>query len=121
MHITLILLVKAFRESIALQHKLCVSCVSRYEITFVVLPIGGDQMEKAEARLLGEILKASKVEFKNIHIYIQKLLDGQSSLTYEEMQFVMKDNPTTKILSMNLKHELQSSELQRFTCIFFAL
>ena len=73
------------------------SCVSRCEITFVVLPIDGDQLEEAEARLLGEILKASDVEFNNVGVDIQELLDGQSGLTYEEMQFVMKDNPTTRI------------------------
>ena len=86
------------------------SCVSRCEITFVVLPIDGDQLEEAEARLLGEILKASDVEFNNVGVDIQELLDGQSDLTYEEMQFVMKDNPKTRILSINLKHELQSRE-----------
>ena len=39
------------------------------------------------------------------------LLDGNSNrLTYEEMQCVMKENSTTRILSMNLKQELRSSE-----------
>ena len=87
--------------------------MSRREITFVVLPIDGDQLEEAEARLLGEILKASNVEFNNLGVDIQELLDGQSDLTYEEMQFVMKDNPTTRILSMNLKQELRSRELEQ--------
>ena len=76
-----------------------------------MLPTDGDQLEKAEARLLGEILKASNIEFRETGVSIQQLLDGGSGLTYEEMQFVMKDNPTTRILSMNLKQELQSSEL----------
>ena len=76
-----------------------------------MLPTDGDQLEKAEARLLGEILKASNIEFRETGVSIQQLLDGESGLTYEEMQFVMKDNPTTRILSMNLKQELQSSEL----------
>ena len=83
-----------------------------------MLPIDGDQLEEAEARLLGEILKTSDVEFKNLGVNIQDLLDGQSDLTYEEMQFVMKDNPTTRILSMNLKQELQSSELKLFAYVF---
>ena len=86
------------------------SCVSRCEITFVVLTIDGDQLEEAEARLLGEILKASNVEFNNLGVDTQELLDGQSGLTYEEMQFVMKDNPKTRILSTNLKQELESRE-----------
>ena len=79
--------------------------------TFVVLTTDGDQLEVAEARLLGEILKASNIDFSYSGINTQQLLDGGSGLTYEEMQFVMKDNPTTRILSMNLKQELQSSEL----------
>ena len=76
-----------------------------------MLPTDGDQLEEAEARLLGEILKAFIIEFRETGVNIQQLLDGESGLTYEEMQFVMKDNPTTRILSMNLKQELQSSEL----------
>ena len=76
-----------------------------------MLPTDGDQLEEAEARLLGEILKASNIEFRGTGVNIQQLFDGESGLTYEEMQFVMKDNPTTRILSMNLKQELQSSEL----------
>ena len=76
-----------------------------------MLPIDGDQLEEAEARLLGEILKSFNIDFSYGGINTQQLLDGESGLTYEEMQFVMKDNPTTRILSMNLKQELQSSEL----------
>ena len=76
-----------------------------------MLSTGGDLLEEAEARLLGEILKASSIEFRETGVSIQQLLDGESGLTYEEMQFVMKDHPTTRILSMNLKRELQSSEL----------
>ena len=74
------------------------------------MPIDGDLLEEAEARLLGEILKASNMEFNNVGVDIQELVDGQSGLTYEEMQFVMKDNPKTRILSTNLKQELQSRE-----------
>ena len=75
-----------------------------------MLSIDGDRLEEAEERLLGEILKASDVEFNNVGVDIQELLDGQSGLTYEEMQFVMKDNPKIRILSTNLKQKLQSSE-----------
>ena len=76
-----------------------------------MLPTDGDQLGEEEARLLGEILKASNVEFDNVGVNVQELLDGQSGLTYEEMQFVMKDNSSTRILSTNLKQKLQSSEL----------
>ena len=67
-------------------------------------------MGEAEARLLGEILKASSIEFSDSGIFIQQLLDGNSGLTYEEMQFVMKDIPATQILSMNLEQKLQISK-----------
>ena len=73
--------------------------------------IDGEQLEKAEARLLGEILKASNTEFRETGVNVQQLLDGGSGLTYEEMQFVMKKNDNTRILSKNLKQELQTSEL----------
>ena len=76
-----------------------------------MLPTDRDQLEKAEARLLGEILKASNIDFSYSGINTQQLLDGQCGLTYGEMQFVLMDNPITRILSMNLKQELQSSEL----------
>ena len=76
-----------------------------------MLSIDGDQLQEAEARLLGEILKAANVDFSNVGVDIQELLDGQSGLTYEEMQFIMKENPTTQIFSLNLKQEIQTSEL----------
>ena len=60
--------------------------------------------------LLGKILKASNIDFSDSGVNVQQLLDGKRGLTYEEMQFVMKDNPTTRILSMDLKQELQSSK-----------
>ena len=78
---------------------------------FVVLPIDGDQLEEAEARLLGEMLKAYNIDFSYSGIKTQQLLDGESDLTYEEMQFILKDNKTTQVLAMNLRQELQSSEL----------
>ena len=76
-----------------------------------MLPTDGNQLSEAESRLLGEILKASNIEFRDGGVNIQHLLNGKSGLAYGEMQFVMKGNPTTRILSINLKQELQSSEL----------
>ena len=76
-----------------------------------MLPIDGDQLEEAEGRLLGEILKASNIEFKDTGVDAQQLLNGGGGLSYEEIQFVMKDNPTTRILSNNLKLKLQTSKM----------
>ena len=72
--------------------------------------IDGDQLEEAEAKLLGDILKAYDIEFSDSGVNIQQLCDGQSGLTYEEMQFLMKDNQATKNISMNLKQKLKSSK-----------
>ena len=74
------------------------------------LSTDGDQLEEAEARLLGEILRASNIEFFNSGVNTQQLLDGVCSLTYEEMQFALRDNPITQYLSMNLKQRLQTSK-----------
>ena len=71
----------------------------------------GNRPNEAESRLLGEILKASNIEFGDGGVNIKHLLNGETCLTYGEMQFVMKDNPTTQSLSKNLRQELQSSEL----------
>ena len=76
-----------------------------------MLPTDGNRLNEAESRLLGEILRASNIKLRDGGVNIQQLLDGGSGLTYGEMQFVMKDNPTTRILSLNLKQELHSSEL----------
>ena len=58
----------------------------------------GDPLEEAEARLLGEILTAANVDLTEAGIDNQELLEGRTQLTYEELGFVMKDNPTTRIL-----------------------
>ncbi len=39
------------------------------------------------------------------------LLRGESNVTYEEMEFIMKLNPKTQLLSINLKQEITSSKI----------
>ena len=43
-------------------------------------------------------------------IDVQQLVEGEQELTYEEMQYVLKENPTTHVLSVNLKEDLATSE-----------
>ena len=38
------------------------------------------------------------------------LLNGEGDVTYEEMEFVMKTNQKTQLLSINLKQEITSSK-----------
>ena len=69
-------------------------------------------MEEKESKLLGKILSASNIDLSDSGVTMEHLLDGNSSLlTYEEMEVVLKENPTTRFLSMNLKQELKSSKL----------
>ena len=82
------------------------------EIDVSTLVTDGENIEEKESKLLGEILSASNIDLGDSGVTMEHLLDGNSSLlTYEEMAVVLKENPSTRFLSMNLKHELQSSEL----------
>ena len=64
-------------------------------------------MGKKESVWLGEILKNAGINFSDKGVSNEKLLEGSSDLTYEEVQFVLGENPKTHILSENLKEELQ--------------
>ena len=68
-------------------------------------------MRKEESKLLGEILKKSHIDLVLFGIDVDQLAEGECILTYEEGKYVLKDNPTTHLLSMNLKEELQGSKL----------
>ena len=68
-------------------------------------------MNKEESELLGEILTTNNIDFQDSGIHVQQLVDGSSDLTYEEIQFVMKEKPATRVLSTNLKQTLRSSKL----------
>ena len=73
--------------------------------------IGGEVLNKEESELLGEILTTNNIDFRDSGIHVQQLVDGSSDLTYEEIQFVMKEKPATRLLATNLKRTLQSSKL----------
>ena len=74
----------------------------------------GEQIESEELTLLGDILSRTNVDFTTSYgVDIQQL---DQSLTYEEMQFVLSEDPATEFLSQNLKDKLESSELNLFCC-----
>ena len=56
------------------------------------------------------MLEKSAIDFGNYGIEKEHLLNGESDVTYKEMEFVMKLNPSTQVLSINLKQEITSSE-----------
>ena len=68
-------------------------------------------MNQEESKLLGEILNKSHVDLVVFGIDVDQLAKGECVLTYEEVQYVLKDNPTTHLLSVNLKEELKGSKL----------
>ena len=55
-------------------------------------------------------MEKSAIDFGNYGIEKEHLLSGESDVTYKEMEFVMKLNPSTQVLSINLKQEITSSK-----------
>ena len=67
-------------------------------------------MKKDESMLLGQILKKAGIDFTAYGIDIEQLAEGEQKLSYEEIQYILGENSTTHMLSLNLKEELISSE-----------
>ena len=83
----------------------------------ILSDIDGEQIGEKESIWLGEILKNAGINFSDKGVSNEKLLKGGSDLTYEEVQFVLKENSTTHSLSENLKEELQSRKSQIFNAL----
>ena len=56
------------------------------------------------------MLEKSAIDFSQYGVEAGHLLNGESDVTYEEMEFVMNLNPSTQMLSINLKQEITSSK-----------
>ena len=69
-------------------------------------------MNRKESRLLGQILRNADVNLTFYGIDIEQLAEGERDISFEEMQYVLRENPTThvRMLSLNLKEELTSSK-----------
>ncbi len=70
----------------------------------------GETIENQELQFIGKILENSAIDFRKYGIKTVDLLNGVGGVTYEEMEFVMKLNPKTQVLSLNLKQEITSSK-----------
>ncbi len=70
----------------------------------------GEVIKRQELQFIGKILEKSAIDFSKYGIEMEHLLSGESDVTYEEMEFVMKLNPSTQVLSINLKREITSSK-----------
>ncbi|XP_064389835.1 uncharacterized protein LOC135337779 isoform X2 [Halichondria panicea] len=68
----------------------------------------GEMIKESELNFIGNILKTSAIDFGKYGIDTVLLLNGESDVTYEEMEFVMNLNPRTQVLSINLKQEITS-------------
>ena len=68
-------------------------------------------LKREESRLLGQILRRNGVGLDVYRIDVEQLVGGEVEVTYEEMEYVLKDNPITNVLAMNLKEELTTSEI----------
>ena len=70
-------------------------------------------MKHEESRLLGEILRRTGVDLAVYGVDVEQLAEGVVEVTYEEMEYVLKDNPITLILAMNLKEQLTASKIKK--------
>ncbi len=69
----------------------------------------GEKIERQELQLIGKILEKSAIDFGDYGVETVHLLNANSDVTYEEMEFVMKLKQSTQVLSINLKQEITSS------------
>ena len=67
-------------------------------------------MRKEESILLGQILRKADIDLTAYEINVEELTKGEKEISYREMQNVLAKNPTTHMLSVNLKEELKSSK-----------
>ena len=58
--------------------------------------------------LLGQFLKKADINLTSYGIDIEQLAEGKSDLSFEEMQYVLRENPTTHCV--NIKEALTSSK-----------
>lgn len=72
--------------------------------------VDGELMKKQESMLLGQILQKADINLSAYGIEVEKLAEGKKEVSYEEMQYILQENPATHILSVNLKEELSSSK-----------
>ena len=61
---------------------------------------------------IGKIIENSGINFGKYGLQTEHLLNGESDVTYEEMELLMNVNPSTQlqVLSINLKQEITSSK-----------
>ena len=84
----------------------------------MTLFIGGEILEDKNSKLLGEILRKTGITLAVYGIDVEQLAKGEVEVTYEEMEYLLKDNPITHVLAMNLKEELAASE---YICIIIKM
>ena len=68
-------------------------------------------MKDKECQLLGQIIKKTGVNLSVYGIDVEQLAKGEVVVTYEEMEYVLKDNPAVHVLAVNLKEQLTASEI----------
>ena len=76
----------------------------------LLILLDGEMMEEEESKLLGEILRKAGISLAVYGIEVEQLAGGTYDCSYEEMQYVLTDNRTTRTLAENLKQELKTSE-----------
>ena len=70
----------------------------------------GTKIEEREARLLGGILKKAGVNYVKHGIDVEELIEGKGNSTYEDLEVVLEEDPSTQMLATNLQQKLTSSK-----------
>ena len=92
-------------------HDVSVSSLNSFLVA-TVFHTDGEKIEKQELQFIGKMLNKSAIDFGKYGIETVLLLNGESDVTYKEMEFVMNLNLRTQVLSNNLKQEITSSKNQ---------
>ena len=68
----------------------------------------GTQIETEESKILGKILpKLTSLQVDGLDLDIEKLIEGTSTVTYEELQIVLGRSAQTLYLSTDLEKKLR--------------
>lgn len=76
---------------------------------------GGTKVSREHASLLGQILHSFSLDDPRVNI--QELIKGNCDLSYEDLEFILSQHPSTISIAQNLQRELKSSKNGSLHCM----
>ncbi len=87
------------------------SNISYWSLIRIIFFTDGTQIETEESKILGKILpKLTSLQVDGLDLDIEKLIEGTSTVTYEELQIVLGRSAQTLYLSTDLEKKLRESK-----------